>query len=130
VPICSSSTVLPCTPIETLLSGYIDVPEVSEKMNANFRKLVLCSACLVAMETTHADSKDDVYRVLRRILESDANIGRLQSLCRGARWITQATSLLSTTKWKLRSWDIPYLGMQVPSTQRRCLLTSISWKEP
>ncbi|KAJ5799017.1 uncharacterized protein N7503_006522 [Penicillium pulvis] len=89
VPICTSVTIgYPRTSIETLLTGYINVPKVSEKKNANFRKLVLCSACLVAMETTHASSKDDVYEILRRIFESDANISWLQSLCRGAKWIT------------------------------------------
>ncbi|KAJ6016447.1 hypothetical protein N7540_011038 [Penicillium herquei] len=106
-----STPLSPGTSLDTLLSGYLNVPEGSEKRNANFRKLILGSACVVASETTHVTSKEQVYRVLKRIYESDANIGRLQFLCRGAKWITKATSLLSTTEWELRSWDIPFLGM-------------------
>ncbi|KAJ5660905.1 uncharacterized protein N7484_000277 [Penicillium longicatenatum] len=100
------------TPIEILLSGHIsslESLENTERNNACFRRLVLCSACVVALETTHVGFQEDVYKVMRRIFESNASKDRLQALGRGAKWINQAISSLSSTEWELRSWDIPLL---------------------
>ncbi|KAJ6002336.1 hypothetical protein N7522_007563 [Penicillium canescens] len=55
---------------------------------------------------TAVESKDDVYETMRGVFGSDAYSKRFETLIRGAKWVNKVISLLSHTRWALRSWDI------------------------
>lgn len=74
-----------------------------------FRELIFCSLCAVTLRS--AERKDDVYEIMRGVFGSDAHSKRFETLVRGAKWVNHAISLLSHTRWALRSWDIILVGM-------------------
>lgn len=73
-----------------------------------FRELIFCSLCAVALRS--AKSKDEVYEAMRGVFGSDAHSKTFDALIRGAKWINHTISLLSYTKWALRSWDMVLVG--------------------
>lgn len=76
---------------------------------ACFRNILFVSLCAVALAIVR--DKEDVYRVMRRIIGTDASSKQLIRLVRGAKWANSLMSILSKTKWAARSWDILCVGM-------------------
>lgn len=74
----------------------------------NFRELIFCSLCAVALRSTR--SNDDVYEAMRNVFGSDAKTKSLEALVRGAKWVNRTISLLTNTEWALRGWDTAFLG--------------------
>ncbi|SPB49721.1 unnamed protein product [Aspergillus niger] len=74
----------------------------------NFRELIFCSLCAVALRSTR--SNDDVYEAMRNVFGSDAKTKSLEALVRGAKWVNRTISLLTNTEWALRGWDTAFLA--------------------
>jgi hypothetical protein len=81
------------------------------KMNqkiACFQEIVFVSACAVELEMV--EDKEDVFKVMRKVLASRGDHRYFLKLTRGAKWVTKLISSVSKTKWVSSSWDILCLG--------------------
>ncbi|KAJ5348560.1 uncharacterized protein N7506_001813 [Penicillium brevicompactum] len=96
-----------------LLRGLVQGFAPSDEPKVMLNKTSKCTTISILHEyvaLTAVESKDDVYESMREVFGSDAYSKRFEALIRGAKWVNKAISLLSQTRWDLRSWDIFLVG--------------------
>ncbi|KAJ5117686.1 hypothetical protein N7448_011318 [Penicillium atrosanguineum] len=99
----------------SILSNYaqsISTVRTTNRQAACIQELIFVSMCAVALRNEEDAEKDNIYKNMREVFQSDAGLPQLQKLIRGAKWANSAVSLL-TPSWKTRSWDLLIFGMFV-----------------